>query len=74
MKKINSLICVLFLLAVLVGNAFAGDVSGNGFFGFFDNAINTVGSFLTSADNCETRQCQTCRPTPDGGSDCRPTN
>lgn len=74
MKKIRSLICLVFLSTLLVGNVFAGDDSGNGFFSLFDNAINAVVSLVTRDGNCENRQCQTCKPTPDGGDGgCRPT-
>lgn len=74
MKKTNKSIIGAFLLStVLAGNVFAGDFTGVGFFDFFGNIYNAVVS-LAGGSTCETRQCQTCRPTErDGEGNCRPT-
>ncbi len=76
MKKLKSLFCAIVLSTCLVGNVFAGGVAtttGAGFFSFFSDAVNAVGSLL-SREDCPPRQCTTCRP---GGNNndpiCRPT-
>lgn len=76
MKKRKSILGAVVLSTVLAGNVFAGDFTGVGFFDFFGGIYNAVVSF-SSGSPCETRQCQTCRPTErngEGGQDnCRPT-
>lgn len=76
MKKRKSILGAVVLSTVLAGNVFAGDFTGGGFFDFFGSIYNAVVSFA-SGSPCETRQCQTCRPTErngEGGQDnCRPT-
>ena len=74
MKKRKSFLVAMVLSTVLAGNVFAGDFTGIGVFNFFDSIYNAVVSFAADS-SCETRQCQTCRPTEskDGEGNCRPT-
>ncbi len=75
MKKRKSILGAVVLSTVLAGNVFAGDyTTGGGFFDFFGSFYNAVVSFAAGS-SCETRQCQTCRPTEsrDGEGNCRPT-
>jgi len=74
MKKNKSIIGAFLLSTVLAGNVFAGDFTGTGVLDFFGSIYNAVVSFAGSSSPCETRQCQTCRPTErDGEGNCRPT-
>jgi hypothetical protein len=70
MKKIKSFLCMALLSVFLAGNVFAADTVGGGFFSFFDSAMSAIVSLL-GADDCQGKQCQTCRPKDD--SECRPT-
>ena len=74
MKKRKSILGAVVLSTVLAGNVFAGDFTGVGIYSFFGSIYDAVVSFATSSP-CETRQCQTCRPTEsrDGEGNCRPT-
>lgn len=74
MKKIKSSLCVALLSVFLVGNVFAADTFGGGFFSFFDGMYQAVVSMLR-ADDCVGKQCQNCKPKEEGGNgDCRPTS
>lgn len=73
MKKIKSILCVALLSIFLVGNVFAGNTGGNGFFDFFGRMVSAVMS-LVGDDNCTPRQCTNCRPEQrDEDGNCRPT-
>lgn len=74
MKKRQSVFCIALLSTILVGNVFAGNMVGVSVFGFFDNVINAVASFMQGSDSCPVRQCQNCRPTEavDDNGNCRP--
>ena len=75
MKKMESALCIGLLSTILVGNVFAGDTAGIGISSFLNSMINAVILLVAADDNCESRQCQTCRPREDGGSgNCRPTS
>lgn len=74
MKKRKSIFGAVVLSTVLAGNVFAGDFTGGVFSDFFGSVYNAVVSYV-SGSPCETRQCQTCKPTErDGGEggNCRP--
>jgi hypothetical protein len=74
MKKIKSLMCIALLSVFLVGNVFAADSFGGGILSFFDSTVKAVVSML-GGDDCQGKQCQTCRPKDDGSNgDCRPTS
>lgn len=73
MKKMKSTLCVALLSVFLVGNVFAADSFGGGFFSFFGNAVQAVVSMFGDGD-CQGKQCQNCKPKEQGGNDdCRPT-
>lgn len=74
MKKRKSIVCAILLSTVLTGNAFAGSSSGGGeVFSFFGSIYNAVVSLMIGGGDCETRQCQTCKPADNGENNCRPT-
>lgn len=72
MKKLRSVFCITVLSTILVANVFAGNTVSTSVYGFFDNVITAVVSFLR--DDCPPRQCQNCRPTEvsDDHGNCRP--
>lgn len=74
MKKVKSSLCVALLSVFLVGNVFASDTLGGGFFSFFDTLYQSVISMMRD-DDCVGKQCQNCKPKEEGGNgDCRPTS
>lgn len=63
------------ILSILLGtNVFAGGfTTGDTALGLLGSIYNVVYSLVASS-SCETRQCQTCKPTErDGEGNCRPT-
>jgi len=74
MKKMKSILCVALLSIFLVGNVFAGNTGGNGFFDFFGRMAEAVYAMVVGADDCRPRDCQNCRPEQkDADGNCRPT-
>jgi hypothetical protein len=74
MKKMKSILCGMLLTTCMASNVFAGDFSGYGVLSFFNRAINTIVSMLTSSDPCEGRICTNCKPGSGGeeNGNCRP--
>lgn len=72
MKKLQSVVCIVLLSTVLVGNVFAGGSLSASVNTFFADIINAVVQ-LVGTDSCPLRQCQNCRPTEgDDNGNCRP--
>lgn len=71
MRKIKSMVCIVFMSVVLANNVFAVDSYTSVFSNYFENLVNTILSGVNNFgdDDCEQKICQSCKPTQ---PNCRP--
>ncbi len=71
MKKIKSMVCIVFMSVVLANNVFAVDSYTTVFSNYFENLVNTILLEVNKIvdDDCDHKVCQSCKPTDPS---CRP--
>ncbi len=75
MKKLKTIICIILLSTVMVGNVFASSFTTTGVLSLFDSIISAIVSTFSGAETCPLRTCTNCKPGTgdDGNGNCRPT-